>query len=414
MGYDAVGIARQDLANGLDFFKNIVEQSKFTWLSANIVSKLTGKPVFTPSISRRIGEINTAIIGLTDDRQPSAITPDANMTIEPWQNILPTLVHNLSRESDFIVLLSSLTLKQNIEIANKFPAINLIITSEPNNSAMKPRLENNTLLCSSAKQGKYFGWLQIKWGTSGKWEHASSELMVEKKNSLDRINWQLKRLEKNQTPKEDDRYQGFIKMAEEVSKEISMLEKMAELEKPQGKTLSTYKNQYFPMQISSPDHEEVLKIVHETKRKINLAGKASSQKADTSVNKNILPEDFAYVGWLKCSTCHANQAKGWQDSRHAGAYMTLVRKGQQFDRSCIACHVTGIETGAESFALALPPTLQQVGCETCHGPGKKHSGNPKEFNMASPNESICLRCHQQEHDDSFDFAQDLEKLRCTH
>ena len=41
-------------------------------------------------------------------------------------------------------------------------------------------------------------------------------------------------------------------------------------------------------------------------------------------------------------------------------------------------------------------------CETCHGPGKQHAGNPKKNNIRSDKDtSFCLECHDPKHSPGF-------------
>ncbi|MBK7538101.1 MAG: hypothetical protein IPI49_22560, partial [Myxococcales bacterium] len=48
-----------------------------------------------------------------------------------------------------------------------------------------------------------------------------------------------------------------------------------------------------------------------------------------------------YVGTSKCVECHDTAVEFWKKSRHAGAWATLEKRGQEFDLECTSCHVTG-------------------------------------------------------------------------
>ena len=60
MGYDAVAVGRDDLAAGLKFLQDESAESKFTWVSANLVSKSDAKPLFSPSLIRKIGNLSVS------------------------------------------------------------------------------------------------------------------------------------------------------------------------------------------------------------------------------------------------------------------------------------------------------------------------------------------------------------------
>lgn len=113
-----------------------------------------------------------------------------------------------------------------------------------------------------------------------------------------------------------------------------------------------------------------------------------------------------YVGTNKCSGCHAGATRFWKGTVHARAWKTLVDGGKQADYKCVGCHVTGFgQVGGSS--LGFTRNLQDVQCETCHGPGSAHvvgEGNeePLAIKRDTP-ETVCLGCHTEEHSDTFQF-----------
>ena len=58
--------------------------------------------------------------------------------------------------------------------------------------------------------------------------------------------------------------------------------------------------------------------------------------------------------------------------------------------------------------------LQNVGCEVCHGPGSAHAERPETTPPVRGRqvpESVCVRCHNEEHSDRFDYRSYLARLR---
>ena len=54
-------------------------------------------------------------------------------------------------------------------------------------------------------------------------------------------------------------------------------------------------------------------------------------------------------------------------------------------------------------------------CETCHGPGKQHVGNPKKSNIRSgANTSLCLQCHDTKHSPGFEEVLALHSKDVDH
>jgi hypothetical protein len=122
----------------------------------------------------------------------------------------------------------------------------------------------------------------------------------------------------------------------------------------------------------------------------------------------------SYVGSEACSDCHQDQVDFWKTTRHAGAWKTLVDRGQQFDYECIGCHVTGWGQPGGSN-LAHNENLRDVQCETCHGPGSIHVAKGGEETPAavvlSPKPELCAsQCHTKEHSDTFQYEAYLRDI----
>ena len=115
------------------------------------------------------------------------------------------------------------------------------------------------------------------------------------------------------------------------------------------------------------------------------------------------PEN-GYVSATVCQGCHEQEYLQWSATRHAFAYETLLKKERYFDPNCISCHTTGFGYQTGFHIGDSDSTLKGVQCETCHGPGKRHVGNPKKSNIrGGADTSLCLQCHDAEH--SLGFAE---------
>ena len=113
----------------------------------------------------------------------------------------------------------------------------------------------------------------------------------------------------------------------------------------------------------------------------------------------------SYVGSDTCAACHTRAYFWWQTTAHARAFDTLLKRGRQFDRDCIGCHVTGYDRPGGA-TLANIEHVAGVGCESCHGPGGDHADNPRapsaSVRRAAP-AAICLGCHDAEHHAAFGY-----------
>ncbi len=419
IGYDAVNIALFDLAAGLDFFKDIEKQSKFSWLSANLVNKTNNKPIFKTSIIKKVGSIDIGIIGLTaisNSRQVKNKLADENATILEWYEVLDPLVTEIDNKSDMVVLLSNYNFNINRKIANRFKSINIIIQSGTTASNKAPEKVENTLIFQTDKQGKILGLMNVNWSDSGTWgSDNTAKQLKNKKSEMDGINGRLSRFRARYSEEELKQQRGYINLQEykvKLSKNINELETALNHQIAAGSIPSTYSNRFIALEVFMPDDPEVLKIVEETKDKVYQIGKRASKKGNTHSSGDEDSQKLL-VGWQSCERCHSSHTKFWENTRHAKAYNTLVRKKQNYNLKCLPCHVTYDRAQSPSLTLTLEPEFQLVGCEACHGPGNKHIINPEENRMTTlPPEHICVRCHTSERDDSFLYQNDLKLIAC--
>ena len=122
-----------------------------------------------------------------------------------------------------------------------------------------------------------------------------------------------------------------------------------------------------------------------------------------------------YVSATACQRCHEQEYLQWSATRHAFAYETLLKKERYFDAGCVSCHTTGFGYSTGFQIGEQDSTLKGVQCETCHGPGKQHVGNPKKSNIRSGEDtSLCLQCHDTKHSPGFEEVVALHSKDVDH
>lgn len=134
-----------------------------------------------------------------------------------------------------------------------------------------------------------------------------------------------------------------------------------------------------------------------------------------------------FIGSNQCATCHGEAHDFWTKTRHAQAVETLEERDKLFDDSCIGCHVVGydkpggsvigkLEYDAELGGQTIHKNLEDVGCETCHGPGSAHRMAPvgpdglAQHITRDPTVDACMQCHVPEHSPRFNFEAYLEEI----
>ena len=103
--YDAYNVGGHDFALGLDFLKELQAKARFTFISANVVDTLTGKPVFEPYKIVKVGNKNFGIIGVTsvwNEKYRGVGIADPIQTLNKY---LPAL----RKKADYIIVLAALT-----------------------------------------------------------------------------------------------------------------------------------------------------------------------------------------------------------------------------------------------------------------------------------------------------------------
>jgi 2',3'-cyclic-nucleotide 2'-phosphodiesterase (5'-nucleotidase family) len=196
------------------------------------------------------------------------LPPD--LRIVDWQTILPKLLQELSKECDHIILLSNLPEKENVEIAQGYPDIHIILSADPKFGNFGPVLTNNTLIAQTTRQGQYLGSLNIEWGSSGRWE---SDLEKEKgvlNSRIDAINLQIQKMEsqKDSYPDIKQRLEQAINEKENIALQIDSLNQKAREDNLNKVKPSTFTSNFIALNSSLPNSADIEKIISDMKQHI--------------------------------------------------------------------------------------------------------------------------------------------------
>ena len=108
----------------------------------------------------------------------------------------------------------------------------------------------------------------------------------------------------------------------------------------------------------------------------------------------------------RAPTATTTRARSGTRPPHATAYPTLQKGFKEYNLDCVSCHVTGYDKPGGS-TVTHNAKLQDVQCETCHGPGSLHAKDPKKKGLieAKPKLDTCTSsCHHPPHVEGFDAA----------
>jgi len=127
-----------------------------------------------------------------------------------------------------------------------------------------------------------------------------------------------------------------------------------------------------------------------------------------------------YVGTKTCGICHKQEASGnqygiWQNGPHAKAFDVLgtpaaKTMGAKFgvadpqtSGKCLKCHSTAYNF-TETIATDRIKPEDAIGCESCHGPGKKYLAKTTmqdrtkavAAGLVYPADQSCQLCHNDQ------------------
>lgn len=112
-----------------------------------------------------------------------------------------------------------------------------------------------------------------------------------------------------------------------------------------------------------------------------------------------------FVGAETCAQCHPGPHGEWSATLHVGALETLEAIGQGSNAECLGCHTVGFSQEGGFVNRSTTNALAGVQCESCHGAGGDHAGDPinDAFKPAIDiSADVCGACHQDTHHPNFE------------
>ena len=109
-----------------------------------------------------------------------------------------------------------------------------------------------------------------------------------------------------------------------------------------------------------------------------------------------------YVGSKACQSCHGPEYEDWSATAHAQALTTIEKQQGKAPPQCQACHATAAGLPGGFVSREATPTLASVGCESCHGSGRRHLEDP-ERPYGQIGLSSCTVCHDPANSPKFDY-----------
>ena len=160
---------------------------------------------------------------------------------------------------------------------------------------------------------------------------------------------------------------------------------------PDGKGIQSFASSLIPLSVNIPDAPAFFQLI-----KGYMEVFMSEESTVDEVKKRLVDaHPNTYVGSEMCARCHAYAYHVWKRTKHAA----LFKAGEG---GCLDCHSTGY--GFEVEAVAERNISNNVGCEACHGPGKRHSMQPEAAVYKPLSIAVCGSCHTHLQSPDFSYS----------
>ena len=255
MGYVAMAVGPHDLSDGMELLMDSKRQGT-PWVSANILDSKNAT-VFQPWVIAKTAFGRIGIIGLTasDAKVP------AGFHVAPWQQVMPGNVAKLFARCDFLMVLSNMGDADNIALAERFPQIDLLVSSVRALGNRSPQLVGNTLLTQTHYQGKYLGSICIHhWFPSGLWQGAAKKGSKTVAGLLDATTGALAAAQRQP----QDKGAALLRLRNQ-QRTLQELRAGATPSKP----FASFSYRFYALRDTTPDLPAISKEIEQLKRQIN-------------------------------------------------------------------------------------------------------------------------------------------------
>ena len=378
MGYRAMAVGSGDLAAGFDALRKLQAKAKFPFLSANLVEKSTGKPLFPAHAIVEAGGIRVGILGLTLNTMSRAylakVAPD--VAVEDPLEAARKALDELRGKADLVVALSHLREETNFELISKLEELEIVVDPciqyGSHHTWLKDEewqtFRGDTLLLRSDGQGARLGVLDIRMTAP------RGKLVPEER---------LKQIE------------------EVVAAGKATADEKAELDRSRGRNTFTFQRVSLePHHLTDP---EIDLLVSEWKKNIDPSKVAHLE--------GQLPKKGEFATVDGCRKCHEKVYEFWKGTKHAHAMASLAATNDQHRFDCVGCHSLGY--GLAYLDTSKMGPYAEVQCESCHGTNPGHAQDPARNPFRKITRSDCIVCHNKEQTRSeFNFSDARRKIQC--
>lgn len=427
LGCEAVALGENELLIGVEALQELSAEFDVPILCGNLEDAKTGEPVFPGSRivergGRRIGIFSLLSASLDEPKAQEAErvkvgewASDLGLRITPWRRAATVLVEELAQECDVIVALSHLGYDKNVELAQAFPRVDLVLGGHFDSSKQETNVVDETPVLVSFVRGSRVGRMEWWWPEEERYflgpeDHgpladASAFHGLEFTYDLEDFAWRdlLGRERALGSERWQKQRETKLFLRETARRELEQLG-----QGPQGNRFS---HVLLPMHPGIERSEMALAHVDEYHDALQ---EYWSQTGEPSAAR----ESAVYPSPESCASCHAEQVEFWRATKHSRALSALEATGQHVDPECFPCHTVGYRNPGGFRIPGRHRGFANVQCAACHGPGGSHVQGGLSYIteglLAPDGGSNCATCHNKEHDPDFEKEafRDLALVAC--
>lgn len=175
IGYDAMALGNHEFDNPIEILKKQKKWAGFPFLSANVVKKSNGKPLFKSHIVKKYQGLKIAIIGFTTKDTEIIGNPEflqGLSFLDPIE-VGKTLIPKLKKKNDIVIAVTHMGHYQDgnyggnapgdVSLARNTKGLDVIIGGHSQNPLFEPDTQNGTLILQAHEWGKYVGRLDLEY-----------------------------------------------------------------------------------------------------------------------------------------------------------------------------------------------------------------------------------------------------------
>ncbi len=384
MGYKVAGVGPRELAHGWDKFAARRARSTFPWVSVNLVFKDTAKPIVDPfqvvevplRKSAKAKSVRIAFTSVTMNN-PAFLANGpggrAIVTIDPAEAV-GGIISAMRDKADLVVVLSGLDLAKARDLARKVKGIDFIIGGF---GGIQTRTDDfpedstigKTRIQYIGDQGKNLGEVRLTFDSKRVVTNAQRTVV-----GLTR-EWP------------DDPALAQLTTATRVA--------VNDYNRAQAESMN-------PFNTPAPGASGAVALPAAPGAAPGTAPAAAPAAAP------VAAPAAAYTGSARCQPCHEKAYAVWAGSGHAKAFDILVKSQQDYNPTCVGCHVIGWQKTGGFVNATATPALVHVGCEACHGPSSLHPDSGAPYRAATLDG--CRTCHTRENSPDFNPTTYIPKV----